>query len=467
MRHLRLLIFALLTLIAPAVASAATRVTLQPGDTLDAIGQRYGVSAQAIASYNGLTNPGMVVAGTSLSIPSSSGGAGTTSTASSSGSYTVRPGENLGSIAARYGTTASAIARANGIANPNTIVAGTTIRISGGGSNYTSTSYASSSGSYTVQPGENLGSIAARYGTTASAIASANGIGNPNMVVAGTRLRVSGLARTVNASISTSSGGGYTVQPGENLGSIAARYGTTASAIARANGIANPNMVVAGTRLRISGVVRTVNASISTSSGSYTVRPGDNLGSIAARYGTTASAIARANGLSNANVVVAGTTLAIPAGTVTSTSSGTQTPVTAATSGWGTYAGRDQVAAMIDQSAATYGVDPALVRAIAWQESGWWQGARSSAGAVGVMQLMPDTASWLGPSVVGRTLDPTNTKDNIDGGAAYLAYLIRRTSTRDLAVASYYQGLGSVSSRGLYEDTKAYVGSVNTHYGVR
>jgi soluble lytic murein transglycosylase-like protein len=126
-----------------------------------------------------------------------------------------------------------------------------------------------------------------------------------------------------------------------------------------------------------------------------------------------------------------------------------------------------QIRAMIAQSAGRYGVDPALVRAIAWQESGWWQGARSSAGALGVMQLMPDTATWVGSALVGRRLDPTNARDNIDGGTAYVAWLMRQTTNRNQAVAAYYQGLGSVQRRGMYADTREYVRSVNSHYGVR
>ena len=476
MRHLRLLIVMFLAILMPAVASAATRVTVQAGDTLDAIGQRYGVSAQAIAGYNGIADPGQIVAGQTVSVPASSGVTGTSS-ASSSGGYTVQPGENLGAIAARYGTTASALAAANGLANPDSVVAGTRIRIAGVGASSTgSVSSSSGSGSgYTVRAGDTLDAIGRRYGVSARAIASANGITNPGMISVGTSLSIPSASSAASTSSGTvtraASGGSHTVRQGENLSTIAARYGTTASAIARANDLADPNVVVVGTRLVVSGGTATANSSSSSGSstgGGYTVQPGENLGAIAARYGTTASAIARANGIADPNRVVAGTRITITSGgAAATTSTGTMTPVTAQTSGWSGQPSTSDVTAMIGQSAARYGVDPALVRAIAYQESGFWQGARSNVGAMGVMQLMPDTATWVGSSLVGRTLDPTNARDNIDGGAAYLAYPLRHTSSRDQAVASYYQGLGSVTSRGLYDDTKAYVGSVNTHYGVR
>ena len=82
------------------------------------------------------------------------------------------------------------------------------------------------------------------------------------------------------------------------------------------------------------------------------------------------------------------------------------------------------------QHAARYGVDPSLARAIAWQESRWNQGARSHAGAIGVMQLMPVTARWLGRDVVGRPLDPHRLEDNIEGGVAYLRWLANRSRQR-------------------------------------
>ena len=124
---------------------------------------------------------------------------------------------------------------------------------------------------------------------------------------------------------------------------------------------------------------------------------------------------------------------------MTSTSSGTQIPSRRRhPAGYAAV----MVAAMIDQSAATYGVDPALVRAIAWGER--LVAGRARAPVRSGSCSSPDTASWLGLSVVGRTLDPTNTKDNIDGGAAYLPTLICRTN-RDLAAASYQPRLGQLA----------------------
>ncbi|HRC08765.1 MAG TPA: LysM peptidoglycan-binding domain-containing protein, partial [Miltoncostaeales bacterium] len=166
--------------------------------------------------------------------------------------------------------------------------------------------------------------------------------------------------------------------------------------------------------------------------GIYVVRAGDTLGAIAVRLGVSADALAAANGLQNANVIAIGQRLRVPSGGGQASplpGRGTTRPVSASTVGSDQNLGKGSIRTLIGQSAARYGVDPALVRAIAWQESGWWQGARSSAGALGVMQLMPDTATWVGPALVGRRIDATNARDNIDGGTAYVAWLLRNTTS--------------------------------------
>ena len=119
-----------------------------------------------------------------------------------------------------------------------------------------------------------------------------------------------------------------------------------------------------------------------------------------------------------------------------------------------------QVADLIARHSARYGVDASLARAIAWQESGWTQSARSSVGAIGVMQLMPATAHWLGTDVIGRRLDPERLEDNIEGGVAYLGWLGRHAGDTRTAIGAYYQGLSSLRHRGPYDDTQAYVASV-------
>lgn len=103
-------------------SAAAATYTLKPGDTLGGVASKHGVSVGALAAANGIADPNRVYAGQVLKIPGATA-------AAPAASYVVRPGDTLGSIAARHGTTVSALARANGITNPNRISIGQVIRV--------------------------------------------------------------------------------------------------------------------------------------------------------------------------------------------------------------------------------------------------------------------------------------------------------------------------------------------------
>ncbi len=292
----------------------------------------------------------------------------------------------------------------------------------------------------TVASGDTLGAIAARNGTSVVALVRVNRISNPNLVQAGRRLVLPG------AGGGASTGGGlYRVRSGDTLGSIASRHGTSVRALAVANRIANPNVISLGSRLVIpGGGGGTASAGGASGGGGYRVRSGDTLGAIASRHGTNVAALAALNGIANPSMISVGRLLSVPTGRPSASA-----PTSSA-----------QVAGLLERHSARYGVDPALARAIAWQESGWTQSAVSRVGAVGVMQLMPTTARWLGSSVVGRPLNPRRIEDNIEGGVAYLGWLRRNGGDTRTAVGAYYQGLTSLRDRGPYDDTKSYVANV-------
>ena len=116
-----------------------------------------------------------------------------------------------------------------------------------------------------------------------------------------------------------------------------------------------------------------------------------------------------------------------------------------------------QLTHMIHEAAAKYAVDPKLVSAVAEVESGGNQNAVSSAGAIGVMQLMPDTAAELG-------VNPYDMKSNVEGGAKYLREMLD-TFDGDVkkAVAAYNAGPNAVKAYGgvpPYAQTQNYVTNV-------
>ncbi|MDP2712777.1 MAG: lytic transglycosylase domain-containing protein, partial [Solirubrobacteraceae bacterium] len=111
--------------------------------------------------------------------------------------------------------------------------------------------------------------------------------------------------------------------------------------------------------------------------------------------------------------------------------------------------------------AAQHGAPASLAAAIAWQESGFNNAMVSSANARGIMQVMPGTWDWVNRNLAPGPLDAGSAADNVRAGSLYLSYLLRETGGDvRLAAAGYYQGLGSVRARGMFEDTKRYVDNV-------
>ncbi|TAN52772.1 MAG: lytic transglycosylase [Methylococcaceae bacterium] len=125
---------------------------------------------------------------------------------------------------------------------------------------------------------------------------------------------------------------------------------------------------------------------------------------------------------------------------------------------------RRQFAPIINETAARFGLDPLLLHAVIRAESGYNPGAISRKGAVGLMQLMPATASRYG---VQNRQDPA---DNIAGGARYLSDLLNLFGPANikLAIAAYNAGENAVIRHGNkippYPETQEYVTRVLGHY---
>jgi soluble lytic murein transglycosylase-like protein len=283
----------------------------------------------------------------------------------------------------------------------------------------------------------------------------------------------------------------HVVQPGETLWSIAAANNLTTRTVAAFNGVSEDAHVVLGSTLVVpttvegyaslqrAGLVPSAPSAAatpaattpvaSTSStaapapqGAYTVRPGDTLSALAAQVRVPAANIAAMNGLSLAGPLLAGTVIKLPAGAPAPANAGTPAPATrivpaAAPAPTATRLG----AADVQRVASTYGVSPSLAAAIAWQESGFNNSMVSGANARGVMQVMPGTWDYVQANLAGRPLDPNSATDNVSAGVLYLKRLLAESGgDESTAIAGYYQGLGSVRSRGMFDDTKRYVDNV-------
>jgi LysM repeat protein len=176
----------------------------------------------------------------------------------------------------------------------------------------------------------------------------------------------------------------------------------------------------------------------------YVVKAGDNLTEIAARYGTTVTALAAANHVDPAQPIVIGKRLVVPA----------RPPAPSL------VAQKQDVQAILDAWAGRLGVDPHLVRAVAWMESGYQTRLVSSSGAVGVMQTLPSTRDYVETVLIGKRV-PHTVDGDVEVGVTLLKHLLTvfRGDQR-LALAAWYQGERAVRSDGVYKVTMPFVDDV-------
>ncbi|MFO7571320.1 MAG: peptidoglycan-binding protein [Gaiellaceae bacterium] len=190
----------------------------------------------------------------------------------------------------------------------------------------------------------------------------------------------------------------------------------------------------------------------------HRVLPGESFFSIAARYRVSPWQLARVNRLSLMHVIVPGQRLVLPRGAKARAVSAAASPRSVPWS-------REAVRAEIDRWSRTYGVDPKLARALAWMESGFQQDVVSSVGALGVMQLLPETWEFVDTVLLGfRT--PRDYRGNVRAGVRYLRWQLDEFDGNvRLALAGWYQGARAVREIGLYDDTKMFVRVVLALYG--
>ena len=236
----------------------------------------------------------------------------------------------------------------------------------------------------------------------------------------------------------------HQVVNGDSLWGIAEKYGANVDELMKLNNLAFPDLILPGDIIKLPS-----QPASPPPGGEYEVLPGDTLSQIAVRFDTSLEELRDANQLANLDLIVPGQRLKIPG---VPESAGTPPELVR-------HPPRDpELEAMFNELSAAEALNPGLVKAVAWLESGWQQDVVSPAGAVGFMQLTPVTAGWLEDSVFGQPLnEDVSVYDNISMGARYLRILIDATRDENLAIAAYYQGYGATSSGKMYEETKRYV----------
>src|SRR4051812_34215689 len=291
----------------------------------------------------------------------------------------------------------------------------------------------------------------------------------------------------------------HVVQPGETLWSIAAANNLTTRTVAAFNGLSENSQVVLGSTVMVPSTVEgyaslqkaglvsapaaaapaaapasgSVTAAAAPSAaapaplGGYTVRVGDTLSGLAAGARVSVNAIAAMNGLNPSGLLIAGTVIKLPTGAPAPARAAQPAPTATVVPNAAPRPTAARLGAADVQSVASaHGVSPSLASAIAWQESGFNNAMVSSANARGVMQVMPGTWDYVQRNLATRQLNPHSAADNVTAGVLYLKSLLNQTGGNESqAIAAYYQGLGALRSRGVFNDTAKYVANVQALRG--
>ena len=250
--------------IAPAVPPKPIRHTVEEGETVRMLAERFGISPETIMAANGLRNPDLLQVGQDLLILPTDGVL-----------YTLRNGESIRRVAERFGVDIRAILDANDLGpDPDLVQPGTKLVVPG---------------ATPVLPSRRSAAVAqAGGGSDQEAAAVGGGVGLP-------------IGETATAVPSTRT---YEVQPGDTLAGIADVFGVDVSTILSSNGIDDPDTIKPGSELRILPVKGL----------EYTVQANETLADIAWKYQVDLGLLLDYNDLDDPDVIHIGAKLVVPGG---------------------------------------------------------------------------------------------------------------------------------------------------------
>lgn len=299
--------------------------TVKSGDTLIGIANDLGVSASEIAAVNNFSSNARLQRGQRIQVPVSQETA-SLKLNKEAVQYTVQSGDTLTGVANRYGVSISELAAANNLTTRSNLIRGRTITIPAAGTTSSAaSSNAASSGSssrgnslsntqnYKVQSGETLIGLARRYNVSVSDLAETNNLASNAQLMRGQTIKVpsgsgsSSSSSTSNSSSSSASGSklsnteNYTVQSGDSLIGLARKFGVSTADLAATNNIASNAQLQRGQTLKVPQLTT-----------SYTVKSGDSLIGLARQYGVSTSELAQMNNLSSDAMLQRGQKLTVP-----------------------------------------------------------------------------------------------------------------------------------------------------------
>ncbi len=338
-----------------------TSYIVQSGDTLTAVADKFGFTNQQLADMNNLTPTSNLLRGARLSLvddgtskttsANSKNDAPLTSAASKTSkietvNYRVKAGESVGSLANRYNMSNEQLAELNKFSANSSLLLGQSIKVPASApeaedkpdsktenSRKTQVAAKVSTVSYTVKSGDTLSAIASRYQTSNEELAKLNKISANSMVILGQKLTVpdSEVAETEKTPTS------YTVQSGDTLTGVAARFKLSPQELADMNGLKANSNLIRGANLSLiassagnkkgsdrkadseatakESAAKEASASKSSASGDsedYTVKRGESLNSIAAKYDVSVAELAKLNKISANTMVQIGQSLNVP-----------------------------------------------------------------------------------------------------------------------------------------------------------
>lgn len=307
--------------------------TVKAGDSLWGISQTYGTTVNNLKQINNLSS-NVIYVGQVLKLKQQSASSSNQTSASAADTYTVQSGDTLWGIANTHDTTVNNLKQINDLTS-DTIYVGQVLKLTQQSTTQQASSKPSQSNSsdfYTVKAGDSLWKIAMGNDLTVDHLKQMNNL-TTNTIYVGQQLRIK--EGQINSQPSQSNSqanqsnqnvGTYTVKAGDTLWGIANDHDTTVSALKQNNHLSSDTIYV-GQVLSLgqasstsSHSQSTASTQLSTSDGTYTVKSGDTLWSIANANDMTVAQLKQKNDLSNDTIYV-GQTLKVSSAKLTSTTS--------------------------------------------------------------------------------------------------------------------------------------------------